>query len=127
MRAQVSNEFMILLGVATIFLLGFLYVLSDNMKLMVTDKEMTVIDDVGTSVQNEIFFAANAKDGYYREFEIPKHHQSVRYNITIQNKRLVIIAEQTQMVQGYMIPDVVGNVNLGQNIIRKEGGVIYVN
>jgi hypothetical protein len=126
-KGQVANEFLILLGMGMIFLLIFLYAISDDMQSLTMEKEFNSIRDVGYSVQNEFFLAAGVKDGYFRQFKVPETHDGVRYNITISGGYLVLQSEKTHQLAEFAVPPVVGSIRKGENNISKEGGVIYLN
>ncbi len=126
-KSQVSSEFIILLGVIFLSLLIFLYATSDDIKLLVFEKEMHTIRDVGFAAQNELFFAANANDGYYREFTVPEKYNGIDYSITIMGKNLIITSSDNNIEQDFLIPEVQGNIQKGLNNISRERGVIYLN
>jgi len=126
-KAQASNEFVIVLGVAILLMMVFLGTIAGDMKFLVIKKEMNVIRDIGFSVQNELFLAANVKDGYLREFFIPKKHNGVMLNATIAYDHLIMHAEKTVQTQEFQIPKVQGQLKSGWNNITKQRGVIYLN
>jgi len=126
-KAQVANEFVILLGVGILIIMIFLSFLAQDMEFMVTKKEMNVLHDIGLSVQTELFTAANLKDGYIREFEMPQQFRGVYYNATISSGYLIMSSERTDQHQEFPVPEVVGDVHLGMNRIVKKGGVLYLN
>ncbi len=126
-KGQVANEFLILLGIGIIFLLVFLYAISDDIQSLTTEKEYNAIRDVGYSVQYEFFLAAAVKDGYMRKFTVPITHDGVQYNITHSGNYLVLQTVKTGQVAEFAVPPFEGTIRKGQNNISMNGGVIHVN
>ena len=126
-KAQVANEFLILLGVMCLSLVLFLYATSDEIKSLVFEKELHAVRDIGFVIQNELFFAANVNDGYYREFMVPDKHDGIEYSITINDRTLIVISTRSNIEQVFYVPKVQGNIQKGINNISKSGGVIYLN
>jgi len=126
-KAQVANEFFILLGVSMIMIMLFLSFIAKDMEYMVVKKEDNILRDIGFSVQNELFNAANVKDGYYREFEIPNTYRGVHYNVSINNGYMLFKSDRTNQMIEYAIPNISGELRLGINNISKVDGVIHVN
>ncbi len=126
-RGQVSNEFIVLLGVCILLVLSVLYGISENMQSLVLKKEKHAIRDIGYFVQNELFSAAQAKDSYSREFELPQKHNSVDYTISIVSGYLEITAARTGAYTEFRLPKVTGDIQKGKNTVRKEGGAVYLN
>lgn len=126
-KAQVANEFLILLCMSFLFLLVFMYAAGEDIKFLIQKKEINAISDMGFFVQSEIFQASSVYDGYYREFEIPETHYGVNYTITISGNHLLIKSLKTQQLLEFPITNVSGNVKKGMNNITRIGGVIYLN
>lgn len=126
-QSQVSNEFIVLLGVCILIVLTILYGLSENMKSLVLKKEKHAIRDVGYYIQNEIFNAAYAKDGYSRTFPVPQKHNGVEYTLGTTGGYLELTATSTGAYAEFRLPEIVGIISKGENTVRKEGGVIYLN
>lgn len=126
-KAQIASEFLILLCIAFLFLLVFLYASAEDIKFLIQKKELNAITDMGIFVQNEIFQATNVYDGYYREFNIPETHYGVNYSITISGNHLIIKSISTQQLLEFPITNVTGNVKKGINNISRIRGVIYLN
>jgi len=125
-KCQVANEFVLLLGVAMLMIMLFLSIVSKDMEFMVTKKEQNVLRDIGFSVQNELFIAANVKDGYTRTFEIPPNYRGVNYNVSVNSGYLILSSDRTNQLAEYALPEFNGTLHLGFNQINKSGGVIYV-
>lgn len=126
-RCQVSNEFLILIGVVYLTLLLFLYYSADTVKDIAFKKEFETVRDIGFFVQHELFLATEVNDGYLRQFEIPGKYNGIDYNITIMGSTLVVMSANNGIEQPFQVPLVVGNLTKGMNNISRRGGVVYLN
>jgi hypothetical protein len=126
-QGQVSNEFLILIGVVFLTLLLFLYYAADNIRDVSFKRELIAVRDVGFSVQQELFLASEVKDGYARSFDIPNTVDGFSYNISIVHHTLILVSDASNVEQSFPVPLVVGNLSKGVNHITRSGGVIYVN
>jgi len=126
-KAQVAAEFMIFSGMAFIFLLVFLSVLADEIDSIAFIKERGNVNDMAFWIQHEVMIAADVKDGYVRDFTLPDKINGFDYTIFNSNQEIVVESSNKGIQQVYLIPPVIGNFTIGDNQIRKQGGVIYVN
>jgi hypothetical protein len=88
------------------------------------------MDDLGKSLQQEFLLASQLEDGYTRRLNLPVTLNGKSYNVTV---------GQTNPAHGYMIflygnsewfyliPPVEGNISLGNNVLRKLNGTLYLN
>jgi hypothetical protein len=127
MRSQVSSEFMILAGVAALTMMIFLFYTSDMVRDASFRRETYAARDIGLTVQNELFLASQVKDGYQRTFELPFKHYDMDYNISIIRNIVVIHSAGHDVEQGFLIPQVVGNITKGFNTVSRRGGTVYLN
>lgn len=125
--AQISNEFIVLLGILIIITTVFLYNFREDAMFLSQKKERIVIDDLGYSIQNEFLMAQTVNDGYYREFKVPEEYHSVPYDISIQGDLLLLVSHKSGFEHSFLIPNVTGSIIKGTNRINKSGGVIYLN
>ena len=116
-----------LLGVALLILMMVLAMISDDVSFIAYKKERHVADDLGFMLQNELFLASEVHDGYTRTISLQERYDGVRYNVTIIGRTLVVRTDIEGIEQPFYIPDVVGDFKKGENTIRKQGGVIYLN
>jgi hypothetical protein len=126
-KSQVSNEFLILIGVVFLTLLLFLYYAADSIRDVSFKRELDALRDTGFMVQHELFLASEVKDGYLRSFEVPDAADGYSYNLSITQRTLILVSDNSNIEQSFAIPLVVGNVTKGTNTIARRGGVIYVN
>ena len=124
-KTQTAIEFIFLVGVAFSLTIIFLVATRSQLKELTTTEEIILVRDVGSKVQNEINLGARVEDRYTRVFEIPKKLETRDYNITINDNILVVATKNEEYVA--IIPRVVGNIQKGNNIIKRIEGVVYLN
>jgi len=125
--SQVSNEFIILLGMSFLFLLIFLSVISDEISSISFNKEYRSIKDLAFSVKHEIIIASEVMDGYERQFTLPSKVNGHDYSISNTNISIILVTTNKGIEQSHLIPAVNGTLVKGDNTIRRSGGVIYIN
>ena len=124
-KAQVSVEFIIFVGLGFIILLIFLASSIAKMNEFSTEKEFVLLKDVTYKVQNEIVLASLVNDGYIRTFNIPERLETADYDISITGRTL--IAQSANYDYVLQLPDANGTLAKGNNTIRKTGGVVQIN
>ena len=124
-RAQAAIEFMMLAAVLLFVFIMIFAIISYNVSSINKKKENIVGEDIVTKVQKEINLAARVLDGYSREFYIPLKFGKGNYEINISGNEVILYKGQNTFWR--RIPEVVGNITAGTNIIRKENGTIYLN
>ncbi len=125
-KGQVTPEFFMFIGVIFIIAVILLSFIASDLRDGVREKRKEAMDDVGFFVQGELVLAAGVHDGYIRTFNIPEQSDMITYTITIlASNKLVVSGEDYEEV--FHIPYIVGNVQKGDNIVRKINGTIYLN
>lgn len=124
-RAQVAIEFVILVGLLFFVMLLFLAFIRNYVVDVRSDKDRELLKDIAYAVQAEVHIAAGADDGYRRDFEVPVKIDSMNYTISIIEDEVWAQTEKAEVVLN--IPSIVGNLTMGDNTIRNDEGVIYLN
>lgn len=126
-KAQIAIEFLLLTSFALFFFFIILIVLSnissDNQKHRI----QTSIEDLGTSVKNEIITASEMENGYNRNLYLPSKIEGQEYNITLNNesnKSSYLIIRSGLIEQYFDIPKISGTIASGNNIISKQESLI---
>lgn len=124
-RAQGSIEFLLMLGFALLFLVVMLEVISHKVSTLNKEKEQINLEDLALSIQKELEIADKSPDGYIREFKLPETLNRKEYDMTIQERELYVSNARGGIT--LYIPKVQGQFNKGDNTIRKNEGIVYVN
>jgi hypothetical protein len=123
--AQAAIEFIVLIVI--LFSVFTVYTISTRKQMdeIRDETEYVLLRDTLKMAQNEILTAVKVEDGYYRKFDIPENLELINYTININGG--MIIANTEHHEYAVMIPEVNGTLKKGENIITKEGGVVYIN
>jgi len=126
-RSQTAIEFLVVVGfmffIFTIFLASVQISTSDKIK----EEQTLKIKGVVTDVQSEINLAFESREGYYREFTIPKNINGLNYNIQIIENLVYLNTTDGKNAIALPVQEVTGDINIPNNFIKKENGIIKLN
>ena len=126
-KAQTGIEFFILVIATAIIFSLLLGVLQVTLSEKTREKNDLRFKETALTIQNEINLAADASDGYKREFYIPQEVIGRAYEISIIDSFLYLRTLDEQHSIALEVPYVVGNITKGTNIIRKVDGQVFLN
>jgi len=124
-KAQGTVEFIIIFGFILMFFTVFFAIIQMNINDKNKEKERIIIQNVALDVQDEINLAAEASEGYCREFKIPSNILGKDYEINVSNAHVVVVLDG--FTSTYKSHQVIGEINKTLNIIRKQNGQVYLN
>lgn len=124
-QAQVAFEFVILVAILFTALIVFTSFVRDNFSDVQSDTDYFKLKDVALSVKAEISLAVALEDGYQRTFFIPLTIDGLEYNISRDNGFLLFASDGAEYTVS--VPSYTGNLQKGNNVIRKVDGVVEVN
>ncbi len=129
MRAQVSLEFIIVMGMAVLMLVVLLTVGSSKLEDAAYTRRLTMTQDILSTVQFELITALSVHDGYNRTFDLPLLLDGQPYVLTQTNDTTtaVLTVERGSIRQSAAIPLCTGSIVAGQNTITKENGSLRCN
>lgn len=126
-NAQSSVEFSIIVGAVLVAFITFLGILTQTIGTKNIEKRNTEFFELATSVQNELNIAAKTSNGYKRTFTIPDKIEGIDFTIEITAGSVYLHSEEGKYATSIPGQKVEGQLRHGQNIIRKEEGVICLN
>jgi hypothetical protein len=124
-HAQVAFEFVILVAVVFTALIVFTSFVRDNFQQVQSDTDYFRLKDVALSVKSELSLAVALEDGYQRAFFIPLTLDGLAYGIYRENGYLIFNSSETEYQ--VTVPAYTGTLVKGNNIIRKQDGLVEVN
>ena len=124
-KGQIAMEFMIMFGFAAFLLILFLSITLSRTIDFNAQRQSSLIKDLVFGTQKEINLAFESRDGYYHELKLPETLLGIDYSITISDNLLIINSTKEQI--DVIVPKPQGNIKKGLNIIKKEGGIVYIN
>lgn len=124
-RGQGAIEFVVIFGALLAFFIIFFSIVQLNIADKNEDKERVIAQSVALDIQNEINIAAEASEGYIREFSIPQSILGKDYDVNILQGRMHFDMEGYST--SYQVSNVTGSLIKGNNIIRKKNGEVTLN
>lgn len=128
-RGQVAIEFVSFVAIAFMIMAVFMIFVRENLQEATADQNYEKVKDVAITVKGEIFLASSVKDGYQRSFDVPQTVDYANYSIIILNQNskyhLWVSTNNSEYIAD--IPSVSGTITKGTNIIRKDGGTVFLN
>ena len=126
-KAQSSIELIVLVTAALIFLLALTSIFYQKVSQKTLEKRDFLIQELALTAQNELNIAAQAADGYYREFEIPQKIQNIDYNISLTGGTIYIVTADGKHAMALPAQNASGDFVKGANKIRKQNATVYLN
>ncbi len=126
-KAQSAIEFLILVGGVLIFFIGFLFAIQSNIADKSFERRNLAVKEVAVIVQDEINLALKSTDGYRRNFELPQEIDGIDYEISFVEDFIYINTTDNRHALALPIINITGNIQKGNNMIRKNDGMIYIN
>ncbi len=126
-KSQTAIEFLILTGVMLFFFTSFFLIIGENTEDKAKENINRIITDIATSVQDEINFAFESMEGYNREFKIPEDINGLEYDISLIEGQVYLKTDNGKYAISLPVQNVIGDISKGENVIKKQGGVIYLN
>lgn len=126
-RGQSAIEFIILVAAVLFFFMLFSYAIQVNISDKVREKKSVLVRDTALTIQAEIDLAHGSSDGYYREFRIPERILNSDYEVSIVEGLVYVRTVDGKYATAYPVADINGQPLTGDNSIRKDSGVVYLN
>ena len=123
-RGQLAIEFLIILGIAMLFLAVYFGIASQMLASYSTEQAQASLERQAYMIQRELLIASLVHDGYARPITVPQRADSFNYTISSTPGYLTLAFKTAQITVA--IPNITGNITKGDHIITKSGGVISV-
>jgi hypothetical protein len=126
-KAQSAVEFMIIVAFALFFLIGIIIAIEASRSSSVQTQRDKFMNQVALSIVDEINLAAGSTDGYARQFKVPGSTLGVEFNASIRNGDVYLASYDGKHALAYAVQNVSGDVVIGNNLIERINGTIYLN
>ena len=126
-KSQGSLEFIILIGTLMFFFAVFFLGIQEGMSDKLRQKQNIKVKEIALNVQNEINLALEASEGYSRNFSVTQTVLGKSYDLNIIEESIYIRTSDSKIALSLPVANVIGDVQKGNNFIKKEGGIIYLN
>ena len=126
-KAQSAVEFIMILSFIIFSLTILSVIINEKISNNVRERDNQLLKITVLSIQDEISLASKASDGYLRSFRIPLDINGKDYKINITDG--MIYARTLDGKNAIAIPviNITGDVKKGDNAIKKQGGLVYLN
>ncbi len=124
-KAQVGIEFLFLISAALFFFMIIIAVIYANIGEKQNEKEAKEVKQLALLIKEEIDIAHETSNGYHRVFYVPKTIEGKNYIIKIQEGHIYVLTDRNSA--SYKIKEVIGSIQKGKNIIKKENETVYLN
>ena len=126
-NAQSAIEFVILIGFMLFFFSVFFLTIQGHMSSKINEQQNLVVKQIALDVQKEIDLAYQSREGYYRVFKIPININGMDYDIQIVDGSVYVNLGNKHAISFPVQNITVNSINKGENIIKKENGVVKLN
>jgi len=128
MRGQVGIEFLVYVSIVLFLLSIFLYSSYSKQFQLMNIKIDNELREIIDGAKFEINAAVRAGDGYQRRFNMKAYYQTLNdFNITIREGLVEVNFGNRYYYGSLLTKNIVGNLTKEWNVIRNDGGMIYVN
>jgi hypothetical protein len=126
-KAQAGVEFILIISTLFFFISLFFLTIQENLGEETKKRENLLLREIALIVQDEINLALESRDGYERNFEIPKKAGNLYYKINVSEGVIYIRTEGGKHALALPVANVSGEINITSNNIKKIDGKIYLN
>lgn len=129
-NAQFAIEFIVLISFMFLIFLGAIAIITSKVLEAKENERQQIAKDLATLAENEIQLAKSATNGYSRTFNLPAKISGNSYTIEIIDNRELIVKYPENAEDEYVLflPEkIVGDINPGENSIKKEDTIVYIN
>ncbi|MBR9705379.1 hypothetical protein GOV12_08245 [Candidatus Pacearchaeota archaeon] len=126
-KSQGALEFMSI-TVVIIFLFVIMFAaLNENYGEKIAKKHNKDLMTIAYVIQDEINLADDSSDGYHREFKVPENVNGYNYSVSIVSDIIYVKSYDEKNAIALPIRTISGNIIKGNNLIKKQNGVILLN
>ena len=124
-RSQYSMEFMIFFALLSIIFAVWLVVYMDLNQDVLLKRDRLAIEDVGKSIQTQLFVASEVQPGFFsKNLIIPERAGTLRYELNNTPYLVQLTTEIEDFV--FNIPFTNGTLKKGQNFVWNICGVLFI-
>jgi hypothetical protein len=120
MRAQTSLEFLLIIAFMTIVFVSFFALANSRLAESAEQKSFEVASEIASIVKGQIELASIVNGGFSTSFIIPQIVGGMPYEISIVDKRELIIVYNGYEHVEFLPVNVSGQLNFGENTLSKN-------
>lgn len=115
-----------MLSMGGIFLAAFAVLANSLIQDQFQENHQIHVDDLIFTVRSELLLAAQAEDGYQRNFSIPNNLDNQPFTMTT-GERYLSITHTQGATRTVVIPNNTGMLVQGWNLVIKNSSGLYIN
>lgn len=126
-KAQSAVEFMIIVMFLVFLMIILFEAIYENRAAKINAQRDIFMNDVALAIKDEINLAHSASDGYMRIFKVPAEAFGVSFNASIREGDIYLASYDGKHALAHAVANVTGDVKIGDNLIEKINGSVYLN
>ena len=126
-QGQGAIEFLVLFGFVFFISVVFLLAIRENISYKTRESFDLEVKEIALIVQDEISLAVESSDGYYRNFELPSRILGRSYEVNLISDSVYVRTSDNLHFLSLGVLNATGDVQKGNNVIRKADGIVYLN
>ena len=126
-KSQSALEFVILLGFMLFLFTSLTLAFNRNISQKTQEQRTLEIQNLASSIQNEIDLAASSSIGYERTFKIPSKILNMEYNISIISNFVYLQTSDNRTALSLPFKNVSVNLKFCYNRIKKNTTGVFLN
>lgn len=126
-KSQSALEFVILIGVMLFLFTSLTLTFNRNLSQKTQEQRSLEIQNLASSIQNEIDLAASSSTGYQRTFKVPDKILNIEYNISIISNFLYLRTSDNKHAISLPIQNLSGQLQFGDNTLKKNVTGVFLN
>ncbi|MEM7825354.1 MAG: hypothetical protein QW412_00660 [Candidatus Aenigmatarchaeota archaeon] len=126
-KAQVTEEFIYLLGVFCFFLLAFIIAYNWRNSQIQEQTLILELERVGDETANQVNLAYLSGSGFSKEYFLPERITGFLYNVTIYGNFIILNTTKSSYSTSLVTSSIEGNFTTGKNLIKNIDGRVKIN
>ena len=126
-KGQSAIEFLILVMAILFLFVGLLYFIYSKIADTQNEAISVAVNEIALTVQDEINLAHGSADGYSRQFFLPSNINGLEYEANIIEDSVYVRTTNGRHAVALPVSEVTGDVLIGNNLVYKISGVVYLN
>lgn len=126
-RGQSAIEFVILIMAVLFLFVGLLYFIQGKIADSQNQAVSVAVNEIALTIQDEINLAHGSANGYSRPFFLPLNLNGFEYEAEILEDSVYVRTVNGKHAVALPISEVIGDVLIGDNLVYKINGTVFLN
>jgi len=126
-KGQSAIEFVILIMAVLFLFAGLLYFIHGKIATTKAEAVTVAVNEISITVQDEINLDHSSANGYSRQFFLPPNLNGFDYTAQIIDRSVYVRTDNGKNAVALPVLNVTGDILIGNNLIYKSEGIVYLN